>query len=144
MGNPKKVLKKAKKDFDNGKYQWVLESRANAQRYCLEGAYLLQIAPCSLNEHQKVFDQREKDFDKARPHEAPEMKVPSDIYTKSEIKYTAENVEFRYGREYKVRIINDRGFINLKQKRVFAGNFFAGYYEGIKKFVDKPTEVLYR
>jgi hypothetical protein len=129
------MLKKAKKDFDNGKYQWVLGSRANAQRYCLEGAYLLQIAPCSLNEHQKVFDKWRKDFNKARPHEAPEMKVPSDIYTKSEIKYSAENVEIRYKSDYKVRIINDRGFINLKQKRVFVGNSFAGYYAGIKNLL---------
>jgi hypothetical protein len=42
------------------------------------------------------------------------MKTPADVYKKSEIKYSGENVEHRYGRGYKVRIVNDRGFLNLK------------------------------
>jgi transposase InsO family protein len=40
------------------------------------------------------------------------MKVPAEIYTKSEIKFPGEKVEHRYGRGYKVRIVNDRGFMN--------------------------------
>ena len=97
----------------------------------------------SLNEHQRVFEQWRKDFNEVRPHEALEMKVPADIYTKSEIKYSGENVEHRYGKGYKVRTVNDRGFLNLNQKRVFVGNPFAGYYAGVKEFVDKPTEVWF-
>jgi len=97
----------------------------------------------SLNEHQKVFEQWRKDFNEVRPHEALDMKVPADIYKKSEIKFINENVEFRYGKGYKTRIVNDRGFLNLNQKRVFVGNPFAGYYAGVKEFVDKPTEVWF-
>jgi len=97
----------------------------------------------SLNEHQEVFEQWRKDFNEVRPHEALGMKVPADVYKKSEIKFTNENVDFRYGRGFKVRIVNDRGFINLNQKRVFVGNPFAGYNAGVKEFADKPTEVWF-
>jgi hypothetical protein len=97
----------------------------------------------SLNEHQKVFEQWRKDFNEVRPHEALGMKTPSDIYAKSEIKFLNENVELGYGRGFKIRLVNDRGFLNLKQKRIFVGNPFAGYHAGVKEFVDKPVEVWF-
>jgi transposase InsO family protein len=97
----------------------------------------------SLNEHQKEFDRWRKEFNEVRPHESLEMKVPSDIYKKSEIKFVNENVEIRYGRGYKVRMVNDRGFLNLNQKRIFVGNPFAGYHAGVKEYVDKPVEVWF-
>jgi hypothetical protein len=97
----------------------------------------------SLDEHQKVFDQWRKDFNEMRPHEALGMKTPADIYIKSEIKFLDENVELRYGRGFKIRLVNDRGFLNLKQKRIFVGNPFAGYHAGVKEFVDMPAEVWF-
>jgi hypothetical protein len=96
-----------------------------------------------LNEHQRVFDKWRKDFNEVRPHEALGMKTPSDIYAKSEIKFLNENVELRYGRGFKIRLVNDRGFLNLKQKRIFVENPFAGYHAGVKEFVDKPVEVWF-
>jgi transposase InsO family protein len=95
----------------------------------------------SLNEHQKVFDQWRKDFAEVRPHESLGMKTPADVYCKSEIKYPGEYVEQCYGKGFIARIVNDRGFFNLKTKRIFVGNPFSGYHVGIKEFVDKPTEV---
>ena len=97
----------------------------------------------SLNEHQKVFDKWRKEFIEVRPHEALGMKVPADVYIKSEKKYLGEYVEMKYGRGLKVRIVNDRGFINLKQKRIFIGNPFTGYHVGIQEFVEKATEVWF-
>jgi transposase InsO family protein len=97
----------------------------------------------SLNEHQKVFDRWRKEFNEVRPHEALGMKVPADIYRKSEKRYCSENVELKYGRGIKARMVNDRGFLNLKQRRIFVGNPFAGYHVGVKEFVDKPTEVYF-
>jgi transposase InsO family protein len=97
----------------------------------------------TLNEHQNVFDKWREDFNKVRPHEALEMKVPADIYRKSENKYHGEHIELRYGRGFKVRYVNDRGFINFKQKRVFIGNPFNGYHIGIKESIDKPPEIWF-
>jgi transposase InsO family protein len=97
----------------------------------------------SLNEHQKVFDQWRKDFNEVRPHEALEMKTPSEIYRKSKIKYPGEHIEIRYAKGFRVRYVNDRGYLNLDQKRLFVGNPFSGYHVGIKEFVDKPSEIWF-
>jgi transposase InsO family protein len=97
----------------------------------------------SLNEHQKVFEQWRKDFNEVRPHEALGMKVPKEIYKKSTILYGGEYGEIKYGRGCKVRMVNDRGFINVNQKRIFVGNPFSGYHVGVKEFVDKATEVWF-
>jgi len=40
-------------------------------------------------------------------------------------------------------MVNDRGFFNLKTKRIFVGNPFAGYYVGVKERAGKPTEVWF-
>jgi len=97
----------------------------------------------SLNEHQNVFDQWRKDFNEVRPHEGLGMKVPDEVYKKSERNYTDENIEPRYGRGFIERMVNDRGFLNLRQKRIFVGNPFSGYHVGVKEFVDKPSEVWF-
>jgi len=97
----------------------------------------------SLNEHQKVFDKWRKEFNEVRPHEALKMKVPADIYTKSKKRFCDENVELKYGRGFKIRMVNDRGFLNLNQRRIFVGNPFSGYHVGVKEFTDKPTEVYF-
>ena len=97
----------------------------------------------TLNEHQIVFDKWREDYNNERPHEALGMKVPADIYKKSENKYPGEYVELRYGKGIKVRMVNDRGFINLKQKRIFVGNPFSGYHVGVKEYVGKPMEIWF-
>jgi transposase InsO family protein len=97
----------------------------------------------TLNEHQNVFDTWRHDFNYVRPHEALRMKTPSEVYTKSERKFLGELVELKYGRGFKERMVNDRGYINIKQQRVFVGNPFAGYHIGVKQFTDKPTELWF-
>ncbi len=96
----------------------------------------------NLNEHQKVFDQWREEFNTIRPHEALGMKTPSDIYVKSERNYEPEDVLIVYGKEYKSRMVNDRGFYNYKNKRIFVGNPFAGYNVGIKEN-EGETEVWF-
>ena len=96
-----------------------------------------------LGEHQKVFEYWRKEFNSVRPHEALGMQVPADIYKKSQRRYLGEYVEQRYGRGYKVRMVNDRGYINVKQKRIFIGNPFSGYHVGVKEYVDKPMEIWF-
>jgi transposase InsO family protein len=96
-----------------------------------------------LNEHQVVFDKWCLEFNTVRPHEALGMKVPADVYVKSEIKYPGEHIELRYGKGFKRRYVNDRGYINFDNKRIFIGNPFNGYHVGIKESVDKPMEIWF-
>jgi hypothetical protein len=97
----------------------------------------------TLGEHQIVFDQWREEFNTVRPHEAFDMKVPADIYSKSIVKYPGEYIELRYGKGLKRRYVNDRGYINFDNKRIFIGNPFNGYHVGIKEMVDKPMEIWF-
>lgn len=87
----------------------------------------------NLNEHQRVFDKWREEFNTIRPHEALGMRTPSDVYMKSDRKYDPEDVLIVYGKGYKSRMVNDRGFCNFRGKRLFVGNPFAGYNVGIKE-----------
>lgn len=87
----------------------------------------------NLNEHQKVFDDWRDTFNTIRPHHALDMKTPADVYSKSEKEYEPEEVLIVYGKGYKSRMVNDRGFCNYRGKRIFIGNPFAGYNVGIRE-----------
>jgi transposase InsO family protein len=97
----------------------------------------------TLGEHQTVFNEWLNVFNTVRPHEALGMKVPADVYTKSDRKYYEEHIELRYSKGLKARYVNDRGYINYDNKRIFIGNPFAGYHVGLKNQVDAPMEIWF-
>ena len=97
----------------------------------------------SLGEHQNVFNEWMRVFNEERPHEALGMKVPNDVYVKSERKYPGEYIELKYGKGFITRYVNDRGYINYDNKRVFIGNPFTGYHVGLKINVDALMEVWF-
>jgi len=97
----------------------------------------------TLGEHQSVFNAWLETFNTVRPHEALDMKVPADVYVKSDRKYFEEHIELKYGKGFITRIVNDRGFLNLNNRRVFIGNPFTGYHVGIKEQINKPMEIWF-
>jgi len=52
------------------------------------------------------------------------VKVPHEVYKKSERRFIAEHLELRYGKGFKTRYVNDRGYINWDNKPVFIGEPF--------------------
>jgi hypothetical protein len=95
-----------------------------------------------LRHHQKEFDKWRKEFNEVRPHEALGMKTPKEVYVKSKRKYDATDTVIVYT-GMRSRKVNDRGYINYYNHRIFVGNPFAGYYVGIKERVGKWTEVWF-
>ena len=69
--------------------------------------------------------------------------MPSEVYKKSEIKFLGEYIELKYGEGFKTRYINDRGYSNYDNRRVFVGNPFASYQVGLKAGVDTPMEIWF-
>jgi hypothetical protein len=67
-----------------------------------------------------------KQYNEVRPHEGLGMKRPKEVYKKSPRMWKGEEDEQEYGGKMKVRMVNDRGFFNLRQRRIFMGNPFAG------------------
>jgi transposase InsO family protein len=97
----------------------------------------------TLGEHQNVFNEWMRVYNEERPHEALGMKVPNDVYVKSEIKYPGEYVELRYAKGIIIRYVNDRGYINFDNRRIFIGNPFSGYHVGIKTNANGQMEVWF-
>jgi transposase InsO family protein len=96
-----------------------------------------------LRAHQKVFDKWRKVFNEVRPHEALGMRTPKEVYVKSPRKYYEDEAEIVYTGRMRGRKVNDRGFFNYYNKRIFVGNPFAGYNIGVKEMPGKWTEVWF-
>jgi putative transposase len=122
------------KPYQNGGHERMHRDMKNELEGQIDG---------NLLEHQRVFDEWRKDFNTERPHEALKMKTPASVYVKSEREYEPEIDRIEYPRGYKSRIVNDRGFINLKGHRVFIGNPFAGFNIGIKRLKTGNFEVKF-
>jgi hypothetical protein len=96
-----------------------------------------------LRDHQKEFDRWWKEFNEVRPHEGLGMKRPKEVYKKSRRRWNGKEVEQEYTGNMKARMVNDRGFFNLRQRRIFMGNPFAGYYVGIKEMAGGKSEIWF-
>jgi len=96
-----------------------------------------------LRQHQKMIEKWRKEFNEVRPHEALGMKTPKEVYVKSEKKYTGGEIEIEYNGRMKSRVVNDRGYLNYHQQRIFVGNPFDGYNIGIKESKGKWAEVWF-
>ena len=92
-----------------------------------------------IRNHQKIFEEWRKEFNTERPHEGLQMRMPSEVYIKSETKYMRGTITFDYPSIYKNRNVNDRGCINYRKKRYFLGYPFSGYNVGLK--IEKTGEV---
>jgi transposase InsO family protein len=97
----------------------------------------------NLRDHQKEFDRWRKAFNDVRPHEGLGMKRPKEVYKKSRRRWQGNEQEQEYHGKMKVRMVNDRGFFNLRQRRIFMGNPFAGYYVGIKEVAGEKSEIWF-
>lgn len=96
----------------------------------------------NLKKHQAAFNVWRDEFNTERPHEALEMRTPSDFYTPSPRRYVGD-VEFAYPEEYHVRMVNDRGYTNHKGHRVFISNAFNGYKIGLRYSSEMKLDVFF-
>jgi hypothetical protein len=71
------------------------------------------------------------------------MKRPKEAYKKSRRMRKGEEGEREYKGNMKARRVNGRGFFNLRQRRIFTGNPFAGYYAGIKEAAGVRSEIWF-
>ena len=82
------------------------------------------------------------DYNTERPHEAIGMQVPSDLYERSPRVFHGD-VELAYPPEYQVRIVNSRGVLHHKGRRIFISNVFNGYKLGLKSVNVTVIEVYF-
>jgi len=101
---------------------------------CIEG---------DIRAHQKEFDRWRKEFNNERPHEALGMKTPAMVYTESEDKYEGVIEDIEYPGTFRTWLVNNRGYISIKQRMFFIGNPFMGYNVGIRPQTDRQQNVWF-
>lgn len=84
-----------------------------------------------LKMHQAVFDTWRDEFNTERPHEALGMKTPGEFYVPSTRRFTRD-IQLAYANDFLKRIVNTRGVIHFKSRRVFISNAFNGYAVGLE------------
>jgi transposase InsO family protein len=83
-----------------------------------------------LKMHQAVFDTWRDEFNTERPHASLGMKTPSEFYEPSKRRYVGD-IDLAYPADYHVRVVNTRGVIHHKGRRIFISNAFNGYRVGL-------------
>ncbi|MCH2533091.1 MAG: integrase core domain-containing protein [Bdellovibrionales bacterium] len=96
----------------------------------------LKPAKANLLQQQEVFDDFQEEFNFERPHEAIDMKTPSEVYCPSEIKLPEQLDELEYPLEDSTKKVTKSGDIWLGRNRVYVGRAFRGYNVGYSQVED--------
>jgi putative transposase len=75
-------------------------------------------------------------FNHERPHEALDMRVPADLYVKSQRKFEADSFDLSYPGEYLRRKVSSTGEIKILNSRIRLSTALAGWDVGLKATAD--------
>jgi hypothetical protein len=97
-----------------------------------------------LSACQRDFDPWRDIYNRERPHEALEMKVPASRYRLSDRRYPEELPLIEYGTELEVRRVQSSGLMRFKGYEVRIGKAFRGQPVGLRSIAtDGLYEVFY-
>lgn len=99
-------------------------------------------ARSNLLQQQETFDKFIKEYNHERPHQALNMKCPSDIYQKSKQKYTGLP-DITYPEHDKTLLISNCGRICFKKYKIHLSKSFANQPVGIKEIDDGIWQASY-
>lgn len=97
----------------------------------------------SLNEQQKAFDIWRHEYNCVRPHEALGMRLPSEVYRKSERLFEPDIEDVAYSSWFLERKVNTRGIFHYVEHRSFVDNPLNVYTVGIRLEKGKKPEVWF-
>ena len=86
----------------------------------------------SIRAQQARFDRFKREYNQERPHEALDMKTPSDVYEPSEREMPSELSDHEYGAGFEARRVRRDGSIKWKAGYVFVGEALAGEVVGLR------------
>lgn len=96
----------------------------------------------SAKQYQFDLNLWRDEFNKIRPHEALDMKTPSDVYCKSNRKYSNELIIIDYPGDYMVRKVMKDGYIKINNISLLITSALREYYVGLK-VVDSHELAVY-
>jgi putative transposase len=86
--------------------------------------------------HQAAMDTWRHQFNHERPHEALNMRVPADLYVKSQRKYESGDFELSYPPDYLRRKVNATGCISIMDTYIPISSALTGWDVGLKPMAD--------
>ncbi len=104
---------------------------------------LQSAATKNIVRQQERFDLWRVEYNTERPHEALEMKTPSQLYLKSQRLYTGESPEVVYPEHFQVRKVKHTGEISLGGHLHFLSESLSGWPVGLEKLKEKTVRLWF-
>jgi len=86
-----------------------------------------------MKANQIVIDEWVKEYNKIRPHEALEMKTPSEVYCKSNIKYNELSSDYEYPFGFQKRKVAKNGTLKIKSIEYYISQALGGLYIALEE-----------
>ena len=97
----------------------------------------------NLSVQQQRFDKFRKEYNEYRPHEALEMRTPSECYSRSPKKFPSRLPQLWYPDHVQVKRVYPHGDIQYKGKRLFTTECLACDYVGIEQINEDMSLLWY-
>jgi transposase InsO family protein len=82
--------------------------------------------------HQAALETWRHEFNHERPHEALEMRVPANLYAKSERTFDPKGFELSYPQGYLSRRVGNQGCVMIRRSYIFISGALSGWDIGLK------------
>jgi len=112
---------------DNGGHERMHRDMACEVEGCVDG---------DTSANQAALDIWRQEFNHERPHEALQMRVPADLYVKSQRRYMPDTFELSYPQEYLRRKVNANGGIHIMDAGIYISASLGGWDVGLKATPD--------
>jgi putative transposase len=112
---------------DNGGHERMHRDIACEVEGCVDG---------DTSANQAAIDTWRHQFNHERPHEALQMRVPADLYVKSQRRYMPDTFELSYPQEYLRRKVNANGGIHIMDVGIYLSASLGGWDVGLKATTD--------
>ncbi|MCK4813781.1 MAG: DDE-type integrase/transposase/recombinase [Candidatus Marinimicrobia bacterium] len=127
-------LSRPGKPQDNGGHERMHRDLKNEVQVRFRGDHKL---------YQAELDIWRDEFNTLRPHEALNMKTPSDLYVNSKRKYFDTETEIDYPNDFRIRKVNNTGCIKLFNEQYFITSALRGYQLGLKTVDEEKLDVYF-
>lgn len=97
----------------------------------------------NLRTQQRRFNKFQKEYNNTRPHEALDMKTPSEIYSNSKREMPKKLEHWDYPPHFQVRLVSNNGGIRWNHKRVPVSHTLIKEYIGFEEINDGIYNVYY-
>lgn len=97
----------------------------------------------SITQQQKRFSKFCDEYNEHRPHEALQMRTPSQCYSQSPRSFPSRLPQVTYPEHMKVRLVYPHGDIHYLGKRVFLTESLRGEYIGVEQITEDDSLLWY-